>query len=187
MLATRGRSGGVAPLLIVIGGGALAWAFTARPWSPGRLAACALVALVPLQFARFSADYFGDYRVRANSWLGGNLRGALEQIIARSERDRASRVYFATLQSTSGLMDTRNRWMDAYWRFYLGKHGREDLLDRTAPLGAMDVRALPAHSLVLANHGDRRTEALVNSGDLRTLSSIPELDREPFFVILERP
>jgi 4-amino-4-deoxy-L-arabinose transferase-like glycosyltransferase len=187
MLAARGRIGASTPLLIAAGGAVLASAWVARPWAAGRLLACALIALVPIQFARFSADYFGDYRVRVNSWLGGNLRGALEQLIARSEGDRASRIYFATLQSTAGLLDTRNRWMDAYWRFYLGKHGREDLLDRSAPLDATDVRTLPAHSLVLANDGDLRLGALVKGGELRLVASIPELDREPFFLILERP
>jgi 4-amino-4-deoxy-L-arabinose transferase-like glycosyltransferase len=186
-LAATGRVSASTLLLIVAGGGALAASVIARPWSAGRLVACGLVALVPIQFARFSADYFGDYRVRSNSWLGGNLRGALEQIIDRADRGRDTRVYFATLQSTAGLMDTRNRWMDAYWRFYLGKHGREDLLERTAQLEAADPRTLPARSLVLANRGDRRTEAMVASGDLRLVSSIPELDREPFFVVLERP
>ena len=188
MLVTRGRVG-TATLLVIAAGscGLVAAAFVARPWSVGRLLACALIALVPIQFARFSADYFGDYRLRANSWLGGNLRGALEEIIARTERDRTSRVYFATLQSTAGLMDTRNRWMDAYWRFYLGKHQREELLARSAPFGETDVRSLPAHSLVLANDGDVRTGTLVKSGELRLVTSIPELDRDPFFVILERP
>ena len=187
MFATRGRTGASTVLLIAAAGGVLASAFIARPWSAARLLACALIALVPIQFARFGADYFGDYRVRVNSWLGGNLRGALEQVIARCERDRAPRIYFATLQSTAGLMDTRNRWMDAYWRFYLGKHGREDLLARSAPLDATEVRTLPPHSLVLANDGDLRIGALMKAGELRLVTAIPELDREPFFLILERP
>ncbi len=187
MLATQGRTGSSAPLLVLLGGGALAVAFMARSWSVGRLVACGLIALIPLQFARFGADYFGDYRVRSNSWLGGNLRGALEFLIDRAGRDGATRVYFATLQSTGGLADTRNRWMDAYWRFYLGKHRREDLLDRTASFNGIDVRTLPAHSLVLANDGDQQTGAMVTRGDLRVVSTIPELDRDPFFMILERP
>jgi hypothetical protein len=186
-LVGQGRIGGATPWLIVAGGGALALALVARPWSGTRLVACTLIALIPIQFARFSADYFGDYRLRSNSWLGGNLRGALEQIIDRAERDRDARVYFATLQSTAGLMDTRNRWMDAYWRFYLGKHDREQLLERSARLDAIDVRSLPAHSIVLGNDGDLQMATLVKAGDLKLVAAIPELDRSPFFLILERP
>jgi 4-amino-4-deoxy-L-arabinose transferase-like glycosyltransferase len=187
LLATRGRFGSSSLALVAAGAAALALTMIARPWSGLRLLACVLIALVPIQFARFSADYFGDYRVRVNSWLGGNLRGALEEIIKRTDRAGSARVYFATLQSTAGLMDTRNRWMDSYWRFYLGKHQREDLLARSGPLGAEDVRTLPAHSLVLANDGDLRMAALVKTGELRLVASIPELDRDPFFLILERP
>ena len=100
ILVTKGRVGVSTLMLIGTGLVLLAAAFVARPWPFGRVVAIAVIALIPIQFARFSADYFGDYRVRANSWLGGNLRGALEQIITRSERDRATRIYFATLQST---------------------------------------------------------------------------------------
>ena len=187
MFATRGRVGTSTVLLTAASSTALASAFLAKPWNVGRLAASAMTVFIPVQFGAFCADYFTDYRVRSNYWLGGNLRGALEQVIDRAGRDRATRVYFATLQSTAGLMDTRNRWMDAYWRFYLAKHGREDLLDRSARLDSTDVRALPAHSLVLANIGDRNTEALVTNGELRRVVAIPEMDRDPFFVILERP
>ncbi|MGH9142709.1 MAG: ArnT family glycosyltransferase [Vicinamibacterales bacterium] len=186
-LATQGRIGGATPLLIVAGGVALALAFVARPWSAGRLLACALIAVIPIQFARFSADYFGDYRLRSNSWLGGNLRGALEQVIDLADRGGGTRIYFANLQSSAGLMDTRNRWMDAYWRFYLGKHNREQLLERSGRLDATDVRTLPAHSIVLANDGDLRMAALVKTGELRLVAAIPELDRDPFFLVLERP
>jgi 4-amino-4-deoxy-L-arabinose transferase-like glycosyltransferase len=187
MLATNGRLGGSTIMLIGAGLVLLAAAFIARPRPFGRLVAIAVIALIPIQFARFSADYFGDYRLRSSSWLGGNLRGALEQLIERAGQNRETRVYFATLQSTAGLMDTRNRWMNAYWRFYLGKHRREDLLDRTAQLDATGARTLPPHSLVLANIGDTQTEALVKRGELRLVASIPELDGDPFFVILERP
>src|SRR4029078_13349670 len=66
-LAGQGRIGGVTPWLIVGGGGAVGSSLVTPPWSGARLLACALIALVPIQFARFSADYFGDYRLRSNS------------------------------------------------------------------------------------------------------------------------
>jgi hypothetical protein len=186
MLATSGRLGGATILLL--GAGAVALAASRLPAIDARrLAACALVAWLPLQFARFATDYFGDYRIRSSPWLGGNLRGALEQMIARAGDSPDTHVYFATLQSTAGEMDTRNRWMDAYWRFYLGKHRREQLLARTGHFDGADPASLPPRSVVLGNIGDPRLDALRRRGSLRTVAVVPELDGDPFFVLLERP
>ena len=76
--------------------------------------------------------------------------------------------------------------MDAYWRFYLIKHRREDLLERTVQIDTVDVRDMPAGSLVLANEGDQVTAGLVGAGQLRRVATIPEVDRPGVFVILQR-
>jgi len=184
--ASQARAGSATWLLV--GAGVAAAAASRLPVVDARrLAACALIALAPLQFVRFATDYFGDYRVRSSSWLSGNMRGALEELIAHADGEHDRRVYFSTLQSTAGLMDTRNRWMDAYWRFYLGKHGREDLLTRTSHFDGLDPHSLPERSLVLANIGDRRIDTMRQQGSLRQLAVIPELDGNPFFILLERP
>ena len=115
-----------------------------------------------------------------------NLRGALEEIIAMDRRDPAPRIYFSTLKATSGLLDIRNRWMAAYWRFYLIKQQREDLLGKTARFDAQALDTVPARSLVLANVGDVTADGLVKSGALRTVSLVDEIDRDPFFEILQR-
>jgi hypothetical protein len=94
----------------------------------GAMVAAVMLLMAVMQFSSFARDYHGDYRIRVNSWLGGNLRAALETIIDRCANDACARVYFAHLQSTGGLADIRNYWMDAYWRFYLIKHNRETLL-----------------------------------------------------------
>ena len=125
---TLSRLGGATIGLLGAGAAIVAVAMFADRVSLGRAIACGLVALVPLQFAFFARDYFNDYRLRSSSWLGGNLRGALETLIDIDRRSRPPRIYFSILASTGGLMDTRNRWMDAYWKFYLIKHGRQDLL-----------------------------------------------------------
>ena len=145
-----------------------------------------LLILTPIQFASFSHDYFTDYRVRSSPRLGGNLRGALETLIVRERADHAPFVYFTRIRSTSGLLDTRNRWMDAYWRFYLIKHKREDLLERTVSIDTTDVKWMPARSLVLANLGDQLTGALVGAGQLKRVAVIPEIDGPGFFLILQR-
>lgn len=155
-------------------------------WRLETLAAVGLLALMLLQFALFQRSYFGEYRLRAAPWYGGNLRGALEELMAIDRRGRVPGVYFATLRATSGLLDIRNRWMDAYWNFYLTKEGRRDLLARTAKLDPQALDAVPPGSLVLANVGDRVTDELVRSGRLKTVTLVDEIDREPFFTILQK-
>jgi len=183
---SRARVGGSAVALGVLGAGLLIAATLSGRVPVGRLAACCLLVWVPLQFSSFGSDYFGDYRLRSSTWLGGNLRGALEDLIEMERRDHTPRIYFSTLASTAGLMDIRNRWMGTYWQFYLIKHRRQELLDRTAPLDLAQVRAIPSGSLVLANVGEVNTESLVRAGDLKQVRLVPEVSGPPFFAILKR-
>jgi hypothetical protein len=152
----------------------------------GRAVAVLLLALGPLQFGLFDRDYFTGYRLRSGPWLGGNRRGALEALIERERQDHAPYIYFSTMRSTSGLLDTSNRWIDAYWQFYLIKHERLDLLDRTQKIDTTDVEWMQPGSLVLANVGDRVTGSLVSSRQLKQVAVIPEIDRPGYFVILRR-
>ena len=185
-LFTQSRMTRSTLLLVVVGMGAmLLWRLADRV-RLGRLATVCLFALAVTQFASFLSDYFSDYRVRSSFWLGGNIRGALEEIIDREQRERAPGVYFSPLRATGGDLDGRNPYLDAYWRFYLIKHDRADLLARTAPFESGNVQTIPSGSLVLANVGDVTTEALVAKGELRRVETIPELDHPAFFVILQR-
>jgi 4-amino-4-deoxy-L-arabinose transferase-like glycosyltransferase len=183
---TASRLAGSTLGLLAVGGGLIAAALFAERVSLGRLGAVCLLALVPLQFGSFARDYFTDYRLRSSSWLGGNLRGALEGLIDIDRRLHPPRIYFSTLRSSSGLMDTRNRWMDAYWKFYLIKHRREDLLARTASFDPASLQGVAPGSIVLANVGDVATDSLLASGDLKMMELVPELGQPPFFAILER-
>ena len=151
-----------------------------------RLAVIAVLALIPLQFRGFWHDYFTDYRVRSAYWLGGNIGGALEAIIARDNREHVPAIYFSTLESTAGQVDGRNQYMDAYWKFYLTKHGRQDLLSRTRAFDPARVSELLKGSLVLANLGAVGPDTAVRAGDLRVVETIGELDRSSFFVVLQR-
>jgi 4-amino-4-deoxy-L-arabinose transferase-like glycosyltransferase len=151
-----------------------------------RIVAWCLLALVPLQFALFRRDYFSDYRARSGYWLGGNIRGALEEVIARDARQTVPRVYFTTLQSSAGQIDGRDQYMDAYWKFYVTKHRRTDLLARTARFDADAVPAMQPNSLVVANIGDTRLDRLVAGGQLRRVKAVDELNGPPFFEVLER-
>jgi 4-amino-4-deoxy-L-arabinose transferase-like glycosyltransferase len=186
MLVTASRLGSSTIALGVAGAAMVGVGARASRMNLGLVAAAVLLAMVAVQFGYFAKDYFGDYRVRSSAWLGGNLRGALEALIDLDARVHPAGIYFSTLQSSGGLMDTRNRWMDAYWKFYLIKHGRQELLNRSGQFNQTDLSKIASGSLVLANVGDLTTESLVASGQLRQLRLIPEVDGPPFFAILQR-
>jgi 4-amino-4-deoxy-L-arabinose transferase-like glycosyltransferase len=186
MLMTQFRVTRSSALLLAAGIGALLIARLDDRVKQWRIVTLCLLALMPIQFSSFWTDYFSDYRVRSAFWLGGNIRGALEEIIDRERRDGAPRVYFSPLKSGAGQLDGRNEYMDAYWRFYLIKHNRQDLLTRTMPFDAAGVHSVPAGSLVLANADDTTTASLVKAGELKQVATIAELDRRIFFVVLRR-
>lgn len=185
-LAMSGHVSSSTGPLILAGLVVCAIAFASDAVGIMKIAAVLLLLAMPLQFARFSRDYFGDYRRRSSSWLGGNLRGALEDLMDREQRGHAPYVYFAQLRSTGGLVDTRNRWMETYWTFYLTKHGRRELLERSRPFDAARVEAVPGGSLVLANIGDPVLDSLVKSGRLKRVTTIADEDGTRFYTILQR-
>src|SRR5262249_25968634 len=84
-----------------------------------RIVVVVLLLAMAVQFRAFWSDYFSDYRVRSAIWLGGNIGGALEEVIDRARAQTPPAVFFSTLQSTSGKVDGRDQYMPAYWRFYL--------------------------------------------------------------------
>lgn len=78
-----------------------------------------LIVLIPIQFSYFFYDYLNDYRVHSYNWFNFNIPGALEEII--EQENNASKIY----------LDGKIGFIDRYWRFYLIKHHREDLIDKT--------------------------------------------------------
>lgn len=79
-------------------------------------------------------------------------------------------------------------WVDEYWRFYLAKSGREDLLERTVRFNPRDddVQAMPWHGVLLANYEPGRDEPLIAAGKLFRVAVIAEPDNVPSFSILGR-
>ena len=78
--------------------------------------------------------------------------------------------------------------MAAYWRFALLKHHREDLLGRTVYFDAktLDINHVPRRALILMNRDDAPLVALVKSGQLLELASIPEPADPPYYAVAER-
>jgi 4-amino-4-deoxy-L-arabinose transferase-like glycosyltransferase len=144
----------------------------------GRPAAIALLAMVPLHFLFFEADYFTDYRQRAAFWFDWNHRGGVEEILARVAHD--GRPIF--------LSSSRDTVMESYWRFAALKRGRGDLLLRPVYFDwqHFDVASVPPRSLILATRNDAPLIAAAESGALRRLVDIPEPGDAPYFVVLER-
>jgi hypothetical protein len=65
-----------------------------------------LLLSVPVQFAYFYRDYMGPYRERSSSWYGGNLRGALLEVMRHPPAP--GQVY----------LSRSIPYGDVYWRFY---------------------------------------------------------------------
>jgi len=144
-----------------------------------RAAAVVLLAVVPLQFAFFLFDYYGDYRRFSAVWFNGNRRGALEEIIARDARAPAPAVYLSV---------ARVPYLEAYWRLYVTKHHRTDLLARTVYFddASLDVQTVPRGALLLATRKDAHLTALVERQQLRKLVDILEPAEPSYFSVLER-
>ena len=185
-LATAGHLTSSTGPLILAGVVVCMVAFASDAISITKIVAVLLLLAMPLQFSRFSRDYFGDYRRRVSSWLGGNIRGALVDLMEREGHTHTPYVYFAQLRSTGGQVDTRNRWMETYWTFYLTKHGRRDLLARSRRLDPSRIDNVPAGSLVLGNIGDSAVDGLVKSGRLHRVNTIVDEDGTRFYTILQR-
>ena len=185
-LATgQGLPASTVPLLVA-GVGAIALATFTNRSTQLRATIVALFAVMVLQFGGFWTDYFNDYRVRSAFWLGGNLRGAMEELIARSDPGTKPAIYFSTLASTSGQLDWRNYFLDTYWRFYLVKHHRLDLAAQTHHLGTAALDGVPRGSLILANLDNAAATTLAASGALTRLTTIDELDGRAYFVVYQR-
>lgn len=125
-----------------------------------------------------TADYLGDYRTRSSVWFERNIRGAMEVAIAQQDRQPAAALYLSTTIP----------WTEYYWRFYLLKHDRQELLQRTQYVSpdALDVYDMRASSMVVSAVEDRRVMALAASGELRKIAVITEPNDTPSFVVLQR-
>ncbi len=145
-----------------------------RGW---RWLAAALLAAVPLQFAYFYRDYLTDYRLRAAFWFEQNKRGAFENILARDLMRPVPTIYISRTP----------RWIDWYWKWYLAKAGRSDLLERTVYTvpQELDAAALAPHSVVFGEVEEvERSDLFRNAG--RFVARIPEPNGTTSFIVFER-
>jgi 4-amino-4-deoxy-L-arabinose transferase-like glycosyltransferase len=147
----------------------------ARPQTTARRLAWCLILLMVVQFSVFYADYFTRYQARSAFAFGGNIRGGLEEIVDRERPGDARPVY----------LSAEIPFVDLYWRFYLAKYGRDELLKQTVyfdPRG-LDPHAIPDRSLVLGRHGASAIRA--GAGSLRMIRPINSLDQTVCCELLE--
>ena len=170
-LLQRGQLPGTAPLLLL--GAVAIWSIgvaldRSGTWRP---VAAATLVVMPVVFAPFLADYFDGYRLRASGWFGGNIRGALEELVRVDRESPAPQI----------LLSTDVPYVPSYWRFYLTMWERADLLGRTrefdaGSLGGID---LPANGYLLAAANDPATAALATRGSIVKISGIGDGAGEP--------
>ncbi len=143
-----------------------------------RWAAIALLALVPVQFAFFHRDYFGRYAVESAGWFGGNIRGGLEDVIARSRRGGQAAIYLPKIIP----------YMDWYWRFYLIKQREPALAGRTVlfDAGRVDPVAIPSGSLMIVQDSDPAAGPLLRSDRLEKLRLVAQPNGEPFLWVVQK-
>jgi hypothetical protein len=149
---------------------------SARTWRIGGLV---LLAAVPLHFVFFSVDYYRDYPRGAAFWFNWNAREAIAETLALEPQWRPPIIYLATHHVSN---------LDAYWRLYLSKYGRSDLLKKTVQFDSegFDVPSIPPGSLLIVGPDDTALARSINAGLLRRLATIPEPADSPFFSILVR-
>ena len=154
----------------------------------GQLSTVALLGLASIQFTYFYADYFGAYRIRRSSDQEGNVRVAYETLLDRTRDVSVPAVYLSHKIEFARLRDL-------YWRFYVLKHDREELLPRTIneessqELDDDRIRKLPVGTMVVTGTSPEITIAidrLVSAKQLRKDALVRAADGVPIFWILER-
>jgi 4-amino-4-deoxy-L-arabinose transferase-like glycosyltransferase len=129
----------------------------------------ALAVVAAVQFWDFYTDYMGDYQQRFVVETDGNTRDALEAVIDRTPPAEPGRQAAAPAVYLGFRLGAGN-WGGYYWRFYVHKQRREDLIARTindtnaSRLDETFVCHLPARSVIATPvHKDPPTDALVES------------------------
>jgi hypothetical protein len=149
------------------------------PKSPVRLLATAFLLLaLPIQYAYFYRDYFNDYRIRSAFWFDAvDFRDVAEHLIAADWSDQRL-VYLS-----QDLDDVAARW-----RFYLAKHGREDLMAHTRYFSAQDfdVTRVPAGSLLVLYANDPRVAALLGTSTCSVSKAVVDVAGGKSAVILRK-
>jgi hypothetical protein len=168
----------VVPFGVLLGTAGLAYLRGAGAPRLRQLAAV-LMILVPVHFVFFLWVYFGEYRARAAFWFEGNHQDATRQMLAAHAERPAPEFY---------LNVARIPVAEGYWRLALVQHEQQELLSRTRYFhpDTLDLREVPAGSLLLMTSDDTSLHAAIAAGALEKFAEIPEISGPPFYVIARR-
>ena len=130
------------------------------------------------QFTGFARDYFSDYRLRSITWFDGNIRGALEEVIARAPAGRAPAI----------VLNSDIPFVARYWILYATMAHRLDLLGRPVFLEGrrMDLQPMAPGTLILLASGDAASLAVERSGVGRVVAVITEPTGVASFSVVQR-
>jgi hypothetical protein len=99
--------------------------------------------------------------------------------VALDQRQPPRAVYLSTSEIP---------FIDWFWRFYLAKQRREDLLERTEYFSAYEVdpQTIPPGAVVLTNSEGALKERLEKTGLFREVTVVRDEDGKPAFTLLQR-
>lgn len=138
-----------------------------------RVLAAVLVLSIGWQFSAFYRGYMGSaYRLGSATWFSGNVREALQELIARSGDGD---IY----------VSTEIEWVHRMWRFYAIEAGRLDLIARTSYVSEPPATAKPGARLICPAESPR-CAALTISGGWQRVVIVPSFDGTHRYAILER-
>lgn len=152
--------------------GVEAWWGTGSRWR--RIAAIALVATVPVQFAGFYRDYMGRYRDSSGVWFGQNLRAALAIPFERAA------------PGDPLLISARVPYADSYARFYSQVLGHRATAQSPVLVDGdtVDFDAVDARSWLIAGAGEAWVSRL--SRRWMRVAEITEPSGAPSFLVYRR-
>ena len=154
------------PFAALVSAYGVVWLWRHKTTAARAIVVAALIAM-PIQFAFFYRDYFGEYQARSAVWFDPiDFRQAAEYVISNAPVDAQPAVYFGEDLDDVG----------ARWGFYLAKHQHGDWWQRTAFYRAdlFDSALAPAGALLVLYAKDPNVSALVGSGAWMLAQSIKD-------------
>lgn len=153
-----------------------------RLWKSGwlvcRAGAAGAVVLSVFLFYGFYHDYFGEWRVSSALYLGGNLKGAMEQVLSVPPAAAPDVIY----------LSERIPYVPVYWEFYRRAHNRADLVGRERGLRLQDDdwRVAPGRAMAIVPGGDDPSADTLRAAGWSVVAEIHEFYGGPpsFFVLV---
>jgi hypothetical protein len=143
-----------------------------------RWAAALLLATIPVQFAYIYRDYFSHYKRRSAFWYDPvAFRGAAEPVIAADAARELPAVYLSRELDDGGPK----------WRFYVTKHARPDLLQRTRYFDdpAVDLARAPVGALAIV-YANPYPDAILRGGQWIVFQHVTDVDGRAASMVLKK-